>query len=334
MKNYQSKDVKEMNTITILKALYKCTTATIPELMELTGLSQSTVRSILLDLEAMDKLIGVGRDASSGGRCPIRYSFHPHAFRVMGVYLHKEAVEVKIYHVFYSSLLYECVIKYKDDSDLYRKLNVLVQGYFVSCISFGVPGIVDGYDFYTDEETPFKKHTIVSALREKLDVPILVENDVRTMLLGYRFSMVSEMNNIAYLYLDTKCMGSAFFVDHHILQGKHHYAGEIGLIPYRGKSINDWLQISLSDEEYCVLMAYIFVIVASFMDPEALILCGKNVRKELHHEIMRIVKQSLDKQYEVYVEYHGDDTQDIYRGLHHMAITRLLEGIENENTNV
>jgi hypothetical protein len=329
MKHYISEDVKQLNTVLVLKAVYQMQTATMNDIIEITGLSQSTVRSILIELEAVNKIVNIGKDASSGGRCPNRYTFHPHAYCLISVYLHRTTAEIKVFHVFYESVMYKQIFTFESVDQLTERLCFFQREYMASCISFGVEGIIEGHDYYTDHYGSFSKITIISEIKEQMDIPVYIENDVNLMMLGYKSNHNNDMKNIEYLYLTEIGLGSAFLVNDNILYGKSHYAGEIGLIPYGEKSINKWLQSFMSDDEYVDIVSHLLTIVSSFLDPDRIVLSGEIIRKALHNRVVKKSENYLNSSYQMFVEYHEDNEEDIWRGLQYKTIMELFE---NGNT--
>lgn len=321
---YTSDDVKKLNTSLLLKSMFKLKNATMKEIIDDTLLSQSTVRNILIELEENNSIIKVGSDESSGGRCPNRYSFNKENYNLMMIYIHMNSVDIMITDIFYE-VKYERNTKFIREEELIYIIEKLIQDHKVKCLSVAVQGIVRGYTYTTDETGEFTEEDIVKKIESHVSIPVILENDVKAMMIGYESSKENNLDNVAYLFLSHIGMGSAFMINSKVIKGKNNYAGEIGLIPFKGKSINSWLKRELTKEEYVELLSQILITVSSFSDPELIVITGDRSYEIYHKEIMKQCNEYLNKKYHLNVEYRHENFNDAFKGLHHLGVMYLLE---------
>jgi len=67
---------------------------------------------------------------------------------------------------------------------------------------------------------------LVDYLREKLSLPIVVENDANLSALGEFMKMEKEVNNMFYIHMD-EGLGGGLIIDRSIFRVDRGYAGEM-----------------------------------------------------------------------------------------------------------
>ena len=113
---------------------------------------------------------------------------------------------------------------------------MLLTKFNCQCIVIAVEGIVRDNEYLTDHNNHFETHTWITELEKSINIPILVENDVKAMQLGTCYH--HHKNSSIYLHLNKKGIGSSYMYNGQLVHGKYGIAGEIGLIPYHDISLN------------------------------------------------------------------------------------------------
>lgn len=319
---YKSEDIKKMNSITLLKELYQHSHATMSELVENTNFSQSLVRSILKDLETKEILHVKNIDQSSGGRCPSRYTFNKDYFQILSVFIN-EGIVLFIVKDIFNSILYQDQKKYDTDEELEKMIVDITKKYTVNCISIGSSGVVQEDCFYNDHGEYMEKHDFPVHLKEILPIPILVENDVKCMMMGVQ--SLKQYDNLAYLYMSQTGIGSAYYLHDHIVKGNQSFAGELGLLPYYGKSINQTIASNPSLETLEDLYAQLIITIAVTIDPKHIMISGKQMHLLSIPNIKSKVQQYLSKRYQLHIDLSEDPMLDALHGLHYLGISKLFD---------
>lgn len=107
----------------------------------------------------------------------------------------------------------------------------------IKAISLGVPGAVNPYsgEIEIAPNLGLKNFNIKEALENKINIPVLIENDVNLAGLGIKkFELNDEVKNMIVVFIGTG-IGSSLFFDGKIYRGSSFYAGEIGHIKVNSK---------------------------------------------------------------------------------------------------
>jgi glucokinase len=102
----------------------------------------------------------------------------------------------------------------------------------IKAICLGVPGTVNPYTglIGTAPNLGVRNFNIKEALLKRIEIPVLIENDVNLAGLGIKkVELKDEMNNALVVFVGTG-IGGAFFFDGKIYRGSSFFAGEIGHI--------------------------------------------------------------------------------------------------------
>lgn len=100
----------------------------------------------------------------------------------------------------------------------------------VAGIGFGIPGLVDiekGMSIFAGN-LGWRNIPILKKIKEKFDVPIFMDNDVRVATLGEKYFGAGQgIDNMICITLGTG-IGSGIIIDGKLYRGSSHTAGEIG----------------------------------------------------------------------------------------------------------
>lgn len=235
---YKSEDIKKMNSMSLLKELNILKNATMSELVNITHFSQSSVRSILRDLESKGILSLQKIDQSSGGRCPARYTFSKSYFQILSVFVDEGTVDIRVKDILNDILFHKHIV-----CDLNDKLENMivdyVKKYSINCVCIASSGVIQDECFYTDHGEYMQRIEIALNLKKKLNIPVIIENDVKCMMMGIQSK--ENYDNLAYIYMSHTGVGSAYYLHNQIIQGNQSFSGELGLLPYQHQTINEMI---------------------------------------------------------------------------------------------
>ncbi|SDN89314.1 Sugar kinase of the NBD/HSP70 family, may contain an N-terminal HTH domain [Alkalicoccus daliensis] len=234
--------MKSMNRATILNMVRLEGPISRAQIAKRTKLTPPTVGTIVQELMEEDLLIeetGIGK--IQGGRKPLMLSIHSSAFYAIGVYAAAEVVHTVI-ATLDGEIFMEKEERMQTPPPLEEFLQLLSRSVsFVieesgaapeKIIGIGVAmhGLVnseEGTAIFSPhlqlENIPIQQH-----LEEKFSIPVLVENDVRTLTLAEGW--YGEGQNISHFLCVSVGLGigSGIVLDNTIYRGPVHSAGEIG----------------------------------------------------------------------------------------------------------
>jgi glucokinase len=113
-----------------------------------------------------------------------------------------------------------------------RMLEQGIQIEDVSCVGLGVPGLVDPKNgtVLSAPSLKWNRYPLGERMRDLLDVPVFVGNDVNTGLLGERVKgSLQEVKDAVYFMVGTS-IGAGLLLNGQIYEGWQHSAGEAGFL--------------------------------------------------------------------------------------------------------
>lgn len=270
----RSNDVKRINKDIIRKALLELRSATRKELMEATGISSSSIGSLIMEMVHDEDILEESVDSSSGGRCPMRYVLNYNVYRVMCILMDREEAHLYILDCL-DQEIYQEIIPLADQALLQEKIMELSEQFAVKSINISTPGIIQGYRVIQDSKQGLFDMDFFPTLSQQLNVPLMIENDVKCMVQGYVAERKEKNETISYLYLSKEGgVGCASLNEGTLIRGNDHLAGEIGLLVYQGSSMNNLLR-EHPDHETClqILTRLVSVLVCT-INPSLIVLSG------------------------------------------------------------
>ena len=244
------KETKKKHLLAILKYLYLHNSSTMNELVENLQLSQPSIRNMVRILQEKQMIQEIGNDLSSGGRCPTRFALNEKNYLILCLYIQVDKV---IYQVrSFSEIKKEDTLIYQDEEELKKTIKQLVDKNEVHCCQIAVEGIVYEDEYVTDHQNILKKHHWVKDIKKEIDLPIQLQNDVKMIHQGCCFTY--QQDATYYLYINEVGIGSSYFYKDEPLYGNTGIMGEIGLISFKGKTINQRIRECQSQDEFNELL--------------------------------------------------------------------------------
>lgn len=233
MKKYLSKK-------SILKYLYVERDLSTPEISRKTNLSAPTVISLLNELIKEKIVIEKGTGTSSGGRKPNLYGLNSNSLLFLAIDIRNFHTKISIYNIYNENIIEikRINIKLEDkieviDFIIIETLRLIKESGIneKNLISIGVsiPGLVDsekGINYtYFNIEGGLKKY-----LEEKLERPVVIENDARVRALGeYKFGGAKNLENVLVIDVDWG-IGLGMILNKKLYLGNSGFAGEFSHI--------------------------------------------------------------------------------------------------------
>ncbi|MGC8972134.1 MAG: ROK family transcriptional regulator [bacterium] len=229
--------VKIQNRNLILKLIYERGSISRQEISKIIGLTPATVTNItgeLLEDGFITELPSFEEKAGSG-RKAIPLAINPSSGYVIGVDIGPRIVRIST-----SDLLGHLsnidTIQYDDQTEerllelLIEKLKVLIEDRDILGIGIGIPGLVDTVsgELKFSPNLGWRNLKLAKPIRDALGLPVVVENNVKTMALAEKwFGKGKKSNNFVLVYVSLG-IGAGVIIDGKIYRGANNGAGEIG----------------------------------------------------------------------------------------------------------
>ena len=214
-----------------------------------TGLSKRSKLSLATVCKIVDSLIDiglvkeVGEGESSGGRRPILLQINYKSFYLVGIKLSENMVTAALTDL-KADLITTLEEKFKDGESVEKIVNVISQSYDhvisesdipkekVLGLGIGLPGHIDGKDGIVRYSSilGWRNVGLKKILQEKLNTPVLIENDVNTLTIAEKYFGVGKgIDNFICVTIG-RGIGSGIVVGGEFYRGHLGAAGEFGHI--------------------------------------------------------------------------------------------------------
>jgi predicted NBD/HSP70 family sugar kinase len=237
------------NRKVVLEAIRQAGRLTRADLTRLTSLTAQTISNIVAELLAESKLSAHEPEKTARGQPPIPLSINPDGGFSIGFHVEQHQITAvlldlkgvtrgrRVHTVSYPTfaealpLLLKCIDAFRRKVSAERLLGIgiaLPGPFGVEGMSAVGPTSMPGWD---DEQSMF-------LLREKTDLPVLMENDATAAAMGERlYGVAGGLRDFAYLFFGHG-LGSGLYLDNRLYSGHWRNAGEIGhvIVAPKGKT--------------------------------------------------------------------------------------------------
>lgn len=234
---YQSKGMKHVSVQQVKDYLVVKKLATKVEITQATGLSTATITNILKELMDIHYIERVADCESTGGRKAKRY-------RLCGQYMYFGLIHLQLFQrkvqiqmriidldnkiVFHKAFDFELF----QLSDLEATIMHMRNHFSFDYLALSVPGIVDNGNISECDIEILNNINLAEFLKQKFSLHVTIENDVNTAMLGYIHFHTLDEKAVAFVYQpDNHQSGCGLYLNHNIVYGTTHFAGELGFLP-------------------------------------------------------------------------------------------------------
>lgn len=331
--------LKQANLSLIRKVIKAKGTATRAEIAQETKISSTTVRSLLCEMLRDGEIEGIGYDESSGGRKAQRYGLKPERYHGAAFCISDSQVHGLVVNICGEIVESSCLEVSGGDYEqaIVSFLEDAMQRMEIRSIGIGVPGIVEGMGYWRmgeDGETLYKSD-IGEMFAKQYGIPVILENDLNATIIGFGRCYVKEFpgetledTNMAYLNFEKDCISAGFIAGGRIIRGCNNYAGELGLVPFNGKPLDDWLSGAISDTQYIDIAVQIISWICGILNPQYVILGGPALRKECIGPIGDGLSGLLAQKMFAEILYAPDGWHDYHEGMAYLTAGKLFEEIQ------
>ena len=293
--------VRKKNVVKIIQSLVKQGGCTKNELVFYTGLSLSTIDSLLEEMLKSNRVIKAGYRESTGGRPSMSYKVNGEFSQTLCIYAYKHdktiTVTGRLYNL-YSEMMEE---KRRD----IPKLDCDVLCSFI------------------DEMLNEQVHTICLSLPDcDIDINhrykqrVFVKNDVYMGVIG---AYIKHMQYDSIVLLDSKVNSRLGIVVHgHLVEGKSSIAGQIRYMPL----IENKNRRSMKGRSQLLVIELQNII--GMLNPEAIVICAQGIDQHyVEEELLKIFKMN-DMPHLIYID---DFIDEVMLGMESISKDSLFDKI-------
>jgi hypothetical protein len=331
--------IKLINEALVREALHSRSEATTADLVVETGLSQTTVGQIVDQMRRSGIVREAGKRASSGGRPASAWTLNPAAWTSIAIAIEVDGLFWGIANALGSiSSTGSRLIKtepLRDALALAEELKDSVPAGAETrlALAVGVPGAVkEGRLLTGDFLEAWSGIDLPALFAERTGMPIVVENDLNAIALGYAKAAASsgyKLDSLVYIHFNGgSCIGSGLVVGGRILRGASSYSGELGFLPMGdGLSLDDVILATEEDDEgYAEAIVQALAAVNCVVNPALLVLGGRGFRFDLGDEISARFKVLVDQDVRPNLVFAPDSLPNYLNGLVGLAAERIFPG--------
>lgn len=293
--------VRKKNVMKIIQSLVKQGGCTKNELVFYTGLSLSTIDSLLEEMLKSNRVIKAGYRESTGGRPSMSYKVNGEFSQTLCIYAYKHdkttTVIGRLYNL-YSEMMEE---KRRD----IPKLDCDVLCSFI------------------DEMLNEQVHTICLSLPDcDIDIKhrykqrVFVKNDVYMGVIG---AYIKHMQYDSIVLLDSKVNSRLGIVVHgHLVEGKSSIAGQIRYMPL----IENKNRRSMKGRSQSLVIELQNII--GMLNPEAIVICAQGIDQHyVEEELLKIFKMN-DMPHLIYID---DFIDEVMLGMESISKDSLFDNL-------
>jgi predicted NBD/HSP70 family sugar kinase len=240
--------LRELGEQAVLETIFRRGPITRPEIATATNLSKPTVSAAVSRLEQGGLVRAAGRRAGQRGRKPVSYVVSSRAGFVVGGDIGGSNVRVAAADLFGEPI---CDLKRPTAKNSSRAVGVQILEMVSEVIdqasavhgpplALGIssPGVVDQSSGRVTSlaynVVPEGGFDPLEVIRERFDLPVLVENNVNLAAVGEKwFGLARGVSTMVFIAIGAG-IGMGIIIDDEVVRGAHGAAGEIGYLPLVG----------------------------------------------------------------------------------------------------
>lgn len=292
---------RKKNVMKIIQSLVKQGGCTKNELVFYTGLSLSTIDSLLEEMLKSNRVIKAGYRESTGGRPSMSYKVNGEFSQTLCIYAYKHDKTIKVIGRLYN--LYSEMMEEKRRDIPKLDCDVLCS--------------------FIDEMLNEQVHTICLSLPDcDIDIKhrykqrVFVKNDVYMGVIG---AYIKHMQYDSIVLLDSKVNSRLGIVVHgHLVEGKSSIAGQIRYMPL----IENKNRRSMKGRSQSLVIELQNII--GMLNPEAIVICAQGIDQHyVEEELLKIFKMN-DMPHLIYID---DFIDEVMLGMESISKDSLFDNL-------
>lgn len=311
--------LKEMNRRKVVEALLSSEGATILEISQQTELSTVTVGTIINECIQSGEVFEASVSPSQGGRPARTFRINPDFMHGLIVFGNIHKGEDKIFYRVINRCG-EIVKEWMGNEETItiehiekEVMDAIESDAAIKGIGFGLPGVEYQERMHINDYEGLKGISISRYFTERLEIPVLIDNDVNLAAVGYNEIQRERRRHLVYIYFPGKYPPGAGVLIHGVLyKGRDGYVGEMNGL-YSGL---DWETFREGSNELKVrLLKPIIQSLSVWINPDTLILTGDGITEELLSHLQLDMETWESKEFLPQVDISMDFDLDFELGL-------------------
>lgn len=329
--------LKQVNLSAVRWAIKEQGTATRGEIVQETGISVTTVRTLLGEMLEQGELVEVGHDPSIGGRKAVRYALNKDRFFGVALCLGGEEARYIVVNICGEICESGTLEQGGNPEALLDFLDRLMERVEIRSVGIGVPGVVEGMSYYQkNTRGQLERHSIGELVANRYSLPVILENDLNAITLGFGLCYMEQYPreqrdtvHMAYLYFDGACVSAGFLSGGRLLRGWSNFAGELGMFPTaKDKTLDDLLYSPLSAGEYAGVVSRVIAGVCCLLNPRYVAVGGAGFRKECLPLITESFSGLLPDKMSAEILYGKDIWHDYFGGMAQLTAGQIFANVQ------
>lgn len=310
-------ELKISNMNKIRKYFYENKILTKNDLHELTSISLAGCTNVLKEL-LMHKEIKQLEDAdSTGGRKSKQYCLNENYANILKIILLKqknhEEIQSELCNLSNQEIHAEQLVKDRIEVTDVLKLIQKYQQYPMDCVVISIPGVcVNGVISICDCYA-LQKVNLIEEIQSVIDIPIIIENDVNTSVIGLQ-ERYPDIQNCAFIYQpSTDYLGCGILINGKLYNGFQHQAGELRYLP----DYSEEEQVKVQTKDPKAFLINRMHIIQAVLDPQMIGWCSDFVKEDIAFD-------------DISIKQFNDINALINSGLYRMGIKHIVENGGNK----
>lgn len=245
--------LRMVNRNTILFHLEQMNQTSRAELSQLTGLSPPTVSTVIRELIDEGWACEMGDAVSQGGKPRQMIQLNPNARRILAIQLNHQKIRIRMTNLS-GKILHEMAYQpnsYSAETVVFEAATHIrhvvetanaLKDVEILGLGVAVPGVVDDKGIVSNApEFGWTSEPIYDLFAAHVNLPVVVENDVKLAALGDGWIRKCHNGTMVYVHLDHG-IGAGILIDGSLYRGANFSAGEIANLivdPLTAKQISE-----------------------------------------------------------------------------------------------
>lgn len=325
MKAYKPKNIKQHNQDLLIELLKKNgLPMTKKQLAEQSHLSVVTINKLIPELVENHYFIELDTPFETGGRYAVAYQFNERRklFLVNQFIEYEKNIQINFYIV---DLLGTIIAKKTSplielDTFLQTISELKIKFPEIALVVNGITGVEVGNRLKIMDFKPFKNLNLNQAIKTKMEIASLIENDINAATLGYSSEKAAILAGI--YFPENFLPGASLVIQQQIFKGGNNLSGEIQHLP----NMNHKMFPLKETEINRTLIEAVQSVIAMYDPHEIVVYLPKNWLNDSRREL---IVTSLTKifPYDVFpkITFSPDFSQNYLQGLIKLGIAHLAK---------
>ena len=322
--------MKKVNSGLIKQVIKEKGSATNAEIVEDTGISTTTVRTLLSQLILDQEIVNLGLGESSGGRRAERYALNLNNNLSLSFYIKDKSINYALSDAL-GDIIENKSIKF-EKNEYQEALTVfideMVVKYTIKVIGIGVSGVVDRGNYFSGKQlNDWKKINVSEYIEEKYNIPVVLENDLNAMALGFSLNYIKEIENlnikslnVVYINFTEDGVGAGIIANGQLIRGENNFAGELGFMPISKQGHLEYLlSNNPDDKQYIEIVSQVITILNCIINPAFIVIGGSTLRINLIDEIKEACNTYAANNIISKIMLSEDGAKDYLRGISYLT---------------